>query len=190
MSQTSLARTDPELYDVLTSPKLILNYPPESRAYARIDVSLRAYWHSTFDICPELLELSGPDGMSIFSPFMEWARERGVRFTWSYYLWLYVWLRQSAFADRLTKDLLQSLIGASAARWAVRDRSAAMGLVIGCKEVPNLVVGWKCRSLDAGRQVEMIELEEPLPLGDEFFGYFTVAAPEITTFPGWRSLPL
>lgn len=189
MSPLSLARTDSELYDALTSPKLILNYSADSPAYARIDVSLRAYWHSTFDICPELLDLSGPDGMAIFKPFMEWARERGVRFSWSYYLWLYLWLKESRFSDRLTPEMLQSVIGAAAARWAVRDRSAATGLAIGCRDSSILVVGWKCHSLNAGRQVEMIDLEEPLTLGEEFFGYFTVATRDITTFPGWRNLP-
>lgn len=189
MSQTSPARTDRELYDVLASPKAILDYPQDSLAYGRIDVSLRAYWHSIFDICPELLDLSGPDGMAIFTPFMEWARERGIRFTWSYYLWLYRWLQRSAFSDRLTDELLLSLMGASAARWAIRDRSPASGLVIGCAATPNLVVGWKCNSLDAGRQVELIEPEEPIPVGEEFFGFFTTSEPEISTFPGWRGLP-
>ncbi|WP_442755634.1 methanobactin biosynthesis protein MbnC [Methylocystis sp. JAN1] len=190
MSPTSLPRTDRELYDVLASPKAIRDYPQDSLAYGRIDVSLRAYWHSTFDACPELLDLSGPDGMAIFSPFMEWARERGVRFTWSYYLWLYRWLERSKFGDRLSDELLQSLMGASAARWAIRDRSAAYGLAIGCAATRNLVVGWKCNSLSAGRQVELIEPEEPIPAGDEFFGFFTISTPEISTFPGWRSLPL
>ena len=190
MNRTPLVRTDRELYDVLTSPSRILDNPQDSLAYGRIDVSLRAYWHSTFDICPELLDLSGPDGMAIFAPFMEWARERGVRFTWSYYLWLYRWLQQSEFSNRLTDDLLLSLMGAAAARWAIRDRSSAAGLVIGCAAAPNLIVGWKCNSLNAGRQVELIEPEQPIPVGEEFFGFFTTPTLEITTFPGWRSLSL
>ncbi|WP_083967349.1 MULTISPECIES: methanobactin biosynthesis protein MbnC [unclassified Methylosinus] len=190
MNEPSLARTDRELFDVLTSPSRILDYPPNSRAYGRIDVSLRAYWHSTFDICPELLELSGPDGMTIFAPFMEWAREQGIRFTWSYYLWLYRWLRQSVFRDRLGDELLISLMGASAARWAIRDRGAAHGLAIGCAATPTFVVGWKCRSLSAGRQVELVELDQPIAVGDAFFGFFTTPGSEIAEFPGWRSLPL
>ena len=80
------SRTDRDLYPALMSPELNAKYPTDHKAFVRIDVSLRMYWHTLFDICPELLELSGLDGMSIFRPFMAWAGEKKLAFDWSYYL--------------------------------------------------------------------------------------------------------
>ncbi len=183
-------RIDRELFDALTDPSRINDYPVDSRAYGRIDVSLRAYWHALFDSCPELLELSGPDGMSIFRPFMAFAREKELCFSWTYYLWVYEWLKQSEFRSRLTDENRVSLMGASAARWAIRDRGPDCGLIIGRGGAPTLVVGWKCHTVHTGRQVELIEPEEPLPAPKETFGYFTVSDFDIDLFPGWRSIPL
>ena len=98
------SRTDRDLYPALMSPELNAKYPTDHKAFVRIDTSLRMYWHTLFDICPELLELSGLDGMSIFRPFMAWAGEKKLAFDWSYYLWVYAWLRQSPFKERLLAD--------------------------------------------------------------------------------------
>lgn len=183
------ARIDSDLYNVLNVPARQTDYPRESRAFVRIDTSLRIYWHTLFDICPRLLELAPPDGLTIFRPFMAWAAEQNLSFDWSYYLWVYRWLQQSEFRDGVDDDLLQTMAGASAARWAVMDRSADAGLVFGSAGMPHLVVGWKCHTLDNGREIELIELEEPLPEPDEQFGFFTLPRFELDHFPGWRPIP-
>jgi uncharacterized repeat protein (TIGR04061 family) len=183
------ASLDRDLYDALTVPARQSDYPSDSRAFVRIDTSLRIYWHTLFDICPQLLQLAPPDGRSIFLPFMAWAAERNLSFDWSYYLLVYQWLQQSEFRDRLSEELLLNLVGASAARWAVLDRSSESGIVVGSASCPKLVVAWKCHRVDGGREVELLELEEPLPTPDEEFGFFTLPGFEIGAFLGWRPIP-
>lgn len=183
------ARTDRDLYPSLMSVEECEKFPRDHRSYVRIDTSLRVYWHTLFDICPSLLELSGPDGMAIFRPFMAWAARRRLAFDWSFYLWAYVWLRESEFKDRLEDgELLQAIMGASAARWAILDRSRDCGIVLGCAETNDLVVGWKCNSVRIGRQVELIQPEEPLPSPVDTFGYFTRPSVDLGGFPGWQGI--
>jgi uncharacterized protein len=182
-------RTDRELADALTAPASQQNYADDPRAFVRIDHSLRLYWHTLFDICPELLRLSGPDGLSIFRPFMAWAAEQHLTFDWSYYLWVYAWLRQSEFRDLLDDELRTSLMAASAARWATFDRSMPGVIALGCVEMQGLVCGCKPRTYDAGRTVEYLDLEESLPLPDGLFGFFTLLGHEIDRFPGWSPIP-
>lgn len=183
------ARTDRDLYDALMSIEEKEKFPRDHRSYVRIDTSLRVYWHTLFDICPNLLELSGPDGMAIFQPFMAWAARRRLAFDWSFYLWVYVWLRESKFNDRLHDgELLQAIMGASAARWAVLDRSRDCGIVLGCADTSDLVVGWKCNSVRGGRQIELIQPEEALPPPADRFGYFTRPSFDLGGFPGWQGI--
>lgn len=181
---------DADLLDALTVPARQGDYPRESRAFVRIDTSLRIYWHTLFDICPGLLDLSGPDGLAVFRPFMAWAAEERLSLNWAFYLWVDVWLQRSPFRDRVDRDLRLSLIGASAARWATGDRSEAGGIVLSGPAATDLVCGWKTRSMEAGRQVEHLELEEPLPTAPEPFGFFTVPGAALDCdFPGWTPIP-
>jgi uncharacterized repeat protein (TIGR04061 family) len=178
-----------DLLDALLIPDRQGMYPRDSRAFVRIDTSLRVYWHTLFDICPALLDLGGADGLAIFRPFMAWAAEHKLSMNWTIYLWLYRWLAQSSFAERITDDLILSLMAASAARWATGDRGMAGGIVIACSAVPELVVGWKCRSVGASREVESLHLEESLPQPDDGIGWFVVPGFELNQFPGWEGLP-
>ena len=182
-------RSDRELLDCLTTPARQGDYPAGSREFIRIDTSLRVYWHTLFDVCPRLLEFCGEDGLAIFRPFMTWAAERGLSHNWAYYLWVGIWLEQSPFADCVDDDLLYLLMSASAARWAVTDRTAAAGLVIGCSTLPDLVVGWKCRSVTGGREIERLELGEVLPALSGRFGMVVLPEFEFSHFPGWSPVP-
>ncbi|WP_372002911.1 methanobactin biosynthesis cassette protein MbnC [Tistrella mobilis] len=192
-------RIDSDLLDHLTVPARHDELGVGSRAWVRVDTSLRIYWHTLFDICPGLLRLDGEDGqpsdgMSIFRPFMAFAAERGLSFDWTYYLWVDVWLQGSGFRDRVDDDLRLTLIGAAAARWAVTDRSPAVGLVIGTRSADRgplpLVAGWKPADLEGGREIETLELEDPLPDPATPFGWFTTTTWSLDHFPGWRDLPL
>ena len=181
--------TDSELLDALMLPARQADYPRDSRAFVRIDCSLRVYWHLLFDTCPELLALNSPDGLAIFRPFMAWAAPHQFSMNWSYFLRVYQWLLHSEFRDQVSVELARSLTAASAARWATGDRSANSGIVLGCSDFPELIVGWKCRRVNGGREVERLELEEPLPLPQGRFGYFTASKFELDDFPGWSEIP-
>ncbi|MBJ2180556.1 methanobactin biosynthesis cassette protein MbnC [Pseudomonas veronii] len=184
------ARTDSDLLDALSVPERQGDYPRDSRAFVRIDSSLRVYWHTLFDICPSLLELSGPDGLAIFRPFMSWAAEQRLSLDWTYYLWVDVWLQQSPFRQQLTPTLRYSLMGASAARWATGDRSECNGIILAGADLPDLVCAWKTQSLEGARAVERIELSEPLPTPAAAFGFFTVTGRNLDEgFPGWTDVP-
>lgn len=184
MTNTRVIDTD--LLDALMVPSRQGNYPRGSRAFVRIDSSLRTYWHALFDICPELLDLTTEDGLAIFRPFMAWADARQLALDWTYYIWVYQWLLESEFRDQVTRELAQTLTAASAARWASGDRSVNAGIAVVCSDYPQeLVVAWKCNSVDKGRKAELVELDESLPMPQGRFGYFTVPQFELDTFPGW-----
>jgi len=183
------SRLDADLLDALTAPARLADYPRDSRPYARIDWSLRLYWHALFDICPRLLELAPPDGGRVFHPFMAFAADRDVSFGWTLYLWIAEWLGRSEFRNSLDEELRLELMGAAVARWAVFDRTSDCGLVLAHPEVRGLVVGWKCRAVDLGRQVELVEADVALPPPDEGFAYFTTAGFEFDHFPGWEAIP-
>lgn len=189
LAPPSERRIDKELFDWLTDLRPQTTIPRESRAFVRIDASHRAYWHALFDICPQLLKIGSPDGLAILRPFMTWAEAQELTFDWSFYLWVYQWLRQSEFQDRVDDDLLITMMGASAARWGNFDRSPVCGIVLASSEIDQLVIAWKCRTASGRREVEIIDLEEPLPSLGESFGYFTAPNFELPPFPGWRSIP-
>ncbi|KAF2988752.1 methanobactin biosynthesis cassette protein MbnC [Methylocystis sp. MJC1] len=187
------ARLDADLLDDFANPERQSAYPRESRAYVRVDISIRAYWHALFDQVPELLELSGPDGRAIFLPFMEWARAKGVTFNWAFYLWVYGWLMQSGFRDRLGRDLLLRMMSAAAGRWIGVDRDTdRCALVIGSPMLEGaVVVGWKLKSLQTTViPVERLDLEEPLSSPAGHFGCFYAPSFDLDYFPGWKSIPL
>ena len=178
-----------DLIDALMVPARQGDYPRDSRAFVRIDTSLRVYWHTLFDVCPELLGLGDPDGLAIFRPFMAWAKQQRLSMNWTYYLWVHRWLGRSEFAERITPEITQSLMAAAAARWATGDRGPDVGIVIGHADQPDLVVGWKCHTVDGGREVERLSLEEPLPDPEDDFGWFTLPRLELDSFPGWSPMP-
>ncbi|ATQ67691.1 MULTISPECIES: methanobactin biosynthesis protein MbnC [Methylosinus] len=189
---TAPVRIDADLYDDLANPARQSLYPRDSRGFIRIDISLRAYWHTLFDTCPRLLELSGPSGGAIFLPFMAWARENNLAFDWSFFLWVYVWLQQSEFRERLDEDQLLPVMTASATRWLMIDRDIdACQIVLGSRSLAGAaVVGAKIDSIHCRlEQVQQVEFEKPLPLPDGEFGYFLTPGFEIDHFPGWRPLP-
>ncbi|PWV65657.1 methanobactin biosynthesis protein MbnC [Plasticicumulans acidivorans] len=180
---------DAELLDALLIPALQGNFPRDSAAFVRIDTSLRVYWHTLFDICPQLLELSGPDGLAIFRPFMAWAAQQQLSMNWAVYLWLCRWLQQSEFAARVDEELVFTLMAASVARWATGDRSADCGIVLSAAGHGDLLVGWKCHTPDGGRAIERVGLATPLPEPDEQFGYFTLPDFALDRFDGWQAVP-
>lgn len=186
-------RIDADLYEDLANPARQAAYPKSSRSYVRVDISIRTYWHTLFDAVPQLLELSGPDGRAIFLPFMEWAREEKLSLNWAFFLWVYEWLLNSEFRDRLDSKLLIDMMAASASRWTGRDRNSRYRLIV--LGTPFLserkaVAGWKISSLETQHiEVEQVEFDAPLPIPDGNFGYFALPGTEIDCFPGWQPIP-
>ena len=84
-----------ELLPHLLNPEARTALPAGSRAHVRVDISIRAYWHTLFDICPGLLDIADPDGMELFLPFMQWAQSERLSMNWTFYLWVARWLAQS-----------------------------------------------------------------------------------------------
>lgn len=184
-----LGLNDSDLLDALLRPDLHGDYPQDSRAFIRIDCSLRAYWHAIFDAAPGLLELDAPDGLRLYRAFMRYATEQNLSMNWALYLHLDSWLRRSEWRDGLTLELSETLYNAAAARWAIADRSPACGIVLGSQYSASLTLGWKCMKIDGGREVEQLELESPLPAPDDDAGYFCLQSPELDSFPGWLPIP-
>jgi len=194
MSRLSPApvRIDADLLEDFADPARQDAYPRDSRGYVRIDISIRAYWHTLFDQVPQLLDLCGPDGRAIFLPFMQWAKEKKVSFNWAFYLWVYEWLLQSEFRDRLDTDLLLKMMSAAGGRWIGTDRDTDhCVIVMGCRLLEgSVVVGWKLNSLATTViPVERIEFEEPVPSPSGLFGCFYAPTFELDRFPGWQPIP-
>lgn len=189
LASPSKPEIDKELFDWLMDLQPQKKIPRQSRAFVRVDLCHRSYWHALFDICPQLLKIGGPDGLAILRPFMTWTASQNITFDWSFYLWVYEWLKQSEFQDRIDNDLLITMMGASAARWGNYDRTPACGLVLASAATSEIVVAWKCRTASGRREVEVIDLEEPLPAPGESFGFFTLPSFELAPFPGWRNIP-
>lgn len=184
----SLGLTDTALLDALLRPDDQGNYPADSRPFVRIDCSLRAYWHAIFDAVPDLLQLDAPDGLNLFREFMRWADTQQLSMDWSLYIQLHNWLTHSHFAPAITVELSQALYCAAAARWATADRSEAIGIALGSPAFNELILGWKCDSLEGGREVEMFELADSLPAPEASGGFFTLAERELDSFPGWQPI--
>ncbi|MBB5018602.1 putative repeat protein (TIGR04061 family) [Chitinivorax tropicus] len=180
---------DRELLDQLIDPTARQRLPRDSRAFVRVDMSLRNYWHTLFDVCPDLLDMADPAGEQIFDGFMAWAAEQHLSMGWHFYLWVGRWLAQSPFQHQLTDALQEQLMAAAAARWAVLDRSPQVGVVLGRAASTGWVVGWKPNSLLAGRRVERIEVDSGLPSPEADLGLFYTNSFELDTFPGWQVLP-
>jgi uncharacterized repeat protein (TIGR04061 family) len=189
MAGTTRRQRDADLLDAMFVPARHESFRSNFRTYARLDTSRRAFWHAIFDPCPLLHDIAGSDGLAVFDPFMAWAEEQSINMGWSLHLWLYRWLIDSIYADGLTVPMARSLRAACAARWAISDRTEHAGIVIGQAGDPVWTVGWKCRDLEKGREIEEIELAE-LPEGPTpDFGHFIVSAFELDTFPGWMPIP-
>jgi uncharacterized repeat protein (TIGR04061 family) len=180
---------DNDLLDALLQPDLQAAYPRDSRAFVRIDTSLRVYWHTIFDACPDLLRLADADGLAIYRPFMAWANARQLSMNWAIHLWLHEWLTASPFKGDITSAVTETLMSAAAARWAISDRSEQCGIVITAIGVPTYIACWKCHRVDQGRQVERIELDAPLPLPTIRLAYFPVLTFELDRFDRWHAIP-
>ncbi len=85
----------------------------------QLNKRLSSAWHHLYDLCPELLKIDPPDGLTILRGFLQWAAEQKAAWNWAMHLRLYCWLLQSPFGAKVTDEHLEVLMDASAARWTV-----------------------------------------------------------------------
>lgn len=182
---------DIDVIDFMARPDQFGLFSENERALVRLDISWRGYWHALYDPCPCLLELSGDqDGFSIFRPFMKWGSERKISFDWPLHLWVIVWLKENKKLTYSNSDvILSELAAAAAARWAISDRTAALGIAIYRGIKGNWTVGWKCRAVDLPREIQEIEIGENLDPEGDIPSHFIIYDSEISRFPGWSAIP-
>ena len=63
----------------------------------QLNKRLSSAWHHLYDLCPELLKIDPPDGLTILRGFLQWAAEQKAAWNWAMHLRLYCWLLQSPF---------------------------------------------------------------------------------------------
>ncbi|KAF1051591.1 MAG: hypothetical protein GAK43_02342 [Stenotrophomonas maltophilia] len=118
-------------------------YPFTARHFVNLDNNLRVYWHTLFDLCPELLKLDPPEGMGVFRGYLHYAVEQRLPIDWSLHLRLYRWLQRSAHAPQLRGEHLESVLSAAASLWCEHDRSHCPGIALTHRDCALRVVGWK-----------------------------------------------
>jgi methanobactin biosynthesis cassette protein MbnC len=153
--------------------------------------ALRAWWHTLFDPCPQVLHgLCPPDGVDLFERFLAWADEARPSMGWSLHLHLLRWLlRDARYSASVTEEMLIELLAAAASRWTIYDRSLEGGLVIGCQRLgARVVTGWKCHTPDQGRTVHLLHLSRP-PALEDLLAFFTVGGFDLERIGPWERIP-
>ena len=82
----------------------------------QLNKRLSSAWHHLYDLCPELLKIDPPDGLTILRGFLQWAAEQKAAWNWAMHLRLYCWLLQSPFGAKVTDEHLEVLMDASGTR--------------------------------------------------------------------------
>lgn len=182
---------DIDVIDFMSRPDQFGLFSDNKRALVRLDIAWRGYWHALYDPCPGLLDFSGDqDGFNIFRPFMKWGSERKICFGWPLHLWVIIWLQENEMLTSSNSEIIKSeLAAAAAARWAISDRTAALGVAIYRGTKGNWTVGWKCRAVDLPREIQEIEIGGNLDPADNIPSHFLIYDSQISLFPGWSAIP-
>lgn len=134
-------------------------YPLTAKTFIRVDNNLRVYWHTLFDLCPELLKLDPPEGEDLFRGFMRFAISRNVPLDWTLHLNLYRWLQRSPYAAGLQEEHLEAVLAAAASLWCDNDTSEHVGIAIVHRDSTLVVVGWKAAGRRVGSTLEVLQPE-------------------------------
>lgn len=117
----------------------------------QLNKRLSSAWHHLYDLCPELLKIDPPDGLTILRGFLQWAAEQKAAWNWAMHLRLYCWLLQSPFGAKVTDEHLEVLMDASAARWTVDDTSANRGILLASQGGAHITQDWKAPRMAPAR---------------------------------------
>lgn len=162
------------------------DYPSNARSFVHLDARLLPYWHTLFDVCPALLKLDPPDGLSIFRGFMTWAYRNHPPLNWTYYLSVCRWLLGSSYRARINDAHIESFMSAAAARWINTDDSLARGLVLAWQGSPQMLFDWKV----APRPMLAPDVEqEELPPVPWDFAWCPLTGKGGTGFRRWLPVP-
>ncbi len=162
---------------------LFPDYPSNARSFIALDSKLLPYWHLIFDLCPELLKLDPPEGLNLFRRYMTWAYRFQPPQDWTFHISLCRWLQSSPFADQLRAEHIESLLSASAARWASDDRSLAQGILITCSSVSVTTVEWK------GQCSHLAPATQELPPARFDFAWSPLSRGGVKGFQRWLRVP-
>lgn len=165
--------------NALSLHQYLRGYPLTARRFIRLDNNLRVYWHTLFDLCPELLKLDPPEAETLFRAFMRHAIKRGLAADWRLHLALYRWLLTSRYAESLTEEHLETVMLAAASLWCDNDRSGNLGIAIAHHQCAGLVVGWKAA---AGKGSATLDVVPPGPSrwSEAGFGCGLLARPPLS----------
>ncbi|HHH9558904.1 TPA: putative natural product biosynthesis protein [Pseudomonas aeruginosa] len=145
-------------------------YPRTAKTFIRVDNNLRVYWHTLFDLCPELLRLDPPEGEELFRGFMRFATARNLPLNWTLHLNLYRWLQGSPHAQGLQEEHLEAVMAAAASLWCDDDASEHAGIALVHRDSALVVVGWKALGRRGGSTLEVLQPEaRPRTPGDFVF---------------------
>lgn len=151
--------------DCFLLPERCRALPEGSRERLMASKCLQQFWHQIFDPCPLLLAAHGPNGLSLFEPFMAWADEVDLGMNWTMHLHLLAFITRRGDAEPLPRATVIEVLAATASRWARTDMTTDLGVLLGSDLVPDEgVIAWKCTSLVETKRVFLVRLEHPRPL--------------------------
>lgn len=144
---------------------VLARHPAITRKYARYWDALCPYWDVLYERCPDVVELSQPDGMAVFIGFIKAAQLERLPMDWTLYLNLYRWLERSRFRQKVGLEHLQGLILTAAACWSVSDRSPDIGILLVHERWPGKVVrALKADPLGGPARVEVCDARPDWPV--------------------------
>lgn len=132
------------------------DYPSNARSFIALDGKLLPYWHLLFDLCPSLLKLDPPEGLTLFRRFMTWAYRHQPAQDWTFHISVCRWLLESEYASKVTDEQVESLLSAAAARWVNHDQSSAQGILLACRDRPMTWVDWKHNGACLSEVIEVL----------------------------------
>lgn len=163
------------------------DYPSNARNFVHLDAKLLPYWHALFDVCPRLLKLDPPDGLTMFRDFMTWAYRRQLALNWTFHLSACRWLLNSRYHEQIGAEDIEAMMLAAAARWAGTDDSAALGIVLGWQGSADKVFDWKPRVQRSAHLLPAEREELPPPPWD--FAWSPLSSTAGNGFRRWLRVP-
>lgn len=169
---------------------VLARHPAITHKYSRYWEALCPYWDVLYERCPDVVQLSPPDGMAVFIGFIKAAQLERLPMDWTLYLNLYRWLSRSKFRQQVGHEQLRGLTLTAAACWCVSDRSADAGILLAHEAWPGKVV----RALKADPQrgpasVEVREAHAGCPAPSWDFTYCPLEGGERDDCVMWLPIP-
>jgi uncharacterized repeat protein (TIGR04061 family) len=174
--------------DALSLHQFLAGYPRTTKTFTHADNSLRVYWHTLFDLCPQLLKLDPPEAMGMFRGFIKYAAAQNLPLNWTLHCSLYRWLLSSEFAPGLNAEHLEAIMLATVSLWCSNDQSGKVGIALAHSHSPLVVIGWKSKGHSARSALDVLEPQGFTPPSKDF-GYLTLAQYPFDLLRRFKALP-